>query len=256
MLTSFIAILFVVVCVIMLLIIKLPPKERVEDKPKSTIKEVLKGVLEPLKDNNYRFFLIAFFLFWIPFVSFQYLILPLGTFLLQLRGAEFNILAGVAFVSAIISFVVWQKISIKFGLKKTLSICLIFSAIAFFLVLILIVPMPHELLFGLGLVLISLCLCALVGTMVFPFAIISELVDLAEEKTGKSMSGAYSGAFTMMGSLASGTAMLIISIFLEIFGPEAPISYGFILAMGAFFIVVALIIFQKVQLKGTSNKQH
>ena len=54
----------------------------------------------------------------------------------------------------------------------------------------------------------------------------------------------------MMGALASGTAMLVISIFLEFFGPEEPISYVFILTLGAVLIVAAIPLFQKVKIKG------
>lgn len=248
-LTTFISILFVILFIVMLAIIKEPEKDRSQ---KGSFKDLLAQLSEPLKDKNYRTFLITFFLFWIPFVAFQYLILNLGTFLLQLRGSEFIILAIVALIGAIVSFVVWKSISEKVGLKKTLSICLVFAAIAFSLILILLIPMPHTILFGVGIVLITLCLCSLVGTMVFPFAIISDIIDQAEAATNKNLSGSYSGAFTMMGSLASGTAMLIISIFLEIFGPEAPISYAFILTLGAGFIVLAIFLFQKVKIMGTN----
>ena len=249
-LTTLISVLFVILFIIMLIIIKEPEKDRSD---KSSFKEVMVQLTEPLRDTNYRTFLITFFLFWIPFVAFQYLVVNLGTFLLKLRGNEFVILAVVALIFAIVSFVVWKTISTKFGIKKTLTICLIFAAVAFFLVLILLIPMPHGLLFGVGIILVSLCLCSLVGTMVFPFAIMGDIIDQAEEATGKNLSGSYSGGFTMMGSLASGTAMLIISIFLEIFGPEAPISYAFILALGAAFIVVAIFLFQKVKIVGTEG---
>ncbi|MHA1148693.1 MAG: MFS transporter [Promethearchaeota archaeon] len=244
---TMVGILFLILFIIMMIIIKEPEKNCEE---KASLKEILRGALEPIKDPNYRLFLITFFLFWIPFVSFQYLILSLGTFLLQLRGNEFIILAGVALVAAIISFVIWSKFSERYGLKKSLTICLLFAGISFFLILILLIPMNHDLIFGIGILLISLCLCALVGTMVFPFAIISDIIDQAEARTGKLSSGSYSGAFTMMGSLASGTAMLIISAFLEVFGPEHPISYAFILSLGAAFILVAVVLFQKVKIVG------
>ncbi len=249
-LTTLISVLFVALFIVMLIVIKEPEQDR---SKKTSFKDFLKQLGEPLKNNNYRFFLITFFLFWIPFVAFQYLILNLGTFVLQLRGNEFVILAVVALISAILSFGAWNTISKKVGIKKTLTICLIFAAIAFSLILILLIPMPHEVLFAVGIVLISLCLCSLVGTMVFPFTIISDIIDQAELTTKKNLSGSYSGAFAMTGSLAAGTAMLIISIFLEIFGPEAPISYAFILALGAAFIFVAIFLFQKVKIVGTAK---
>ena len=86
--------------------------------------------------------------------------------------------------------------------------------------------------------------------MIFPFAITADLIDAAELKTGKTLSGAYSGAFTMMGSIASGTAMLIISSFLEILGAQNPLSFAVILEVGAGLMVLAFILLQKVTISG------
>ncbi len=250
MLSTFISILFVVLFIVMLIIIKEPEKDR---SKKTSIKAILTQLGEPLKDKNYRLFLITFFLFWIPFIAFQYLVVNLGTFLLRLQGVEFIILAVVALICAILSFGAWKTYSEKKGIKQTLTTCLIFATIAFTLILILLIPMPHALLFGVGLLLITLCLCSLVGSMVFPFAIISDIIDQAERATKKNLSGSYSGAFTMAGSLAAGTAMLMISIFLEVFGPESPFAYAFILALGAMFIFISVFLFQKVKIVGTSK---
>ncbi|MHA1758326.1 MAG: MFS transporter, partial [Promethearchaeota archaeon] len=245
-LTVILGISFIILGFFMIWRIKIPEKNQKSNNSKVKILDNLKN---PIKDRNFRLFLIAFFLFWIPFVAFQYLIIPMGTFLIQLRGSEFYIMGGVSLSFAAISFIIWKKISKRFGLKKTMMICLIYAAFSFSLVLILLVPMPHEVIFGIGLILLSLCLSSLVGTMIFPFAIMAELIDAEEQKTGKNLSGSYSGAFTMTGSLASGTAMGIISIFLEIFGSEAGISYGFILTLGALFIIISILIFKKIELK-------
>ncbi|MFW9897639.1 MAG: MFS transporter [Candidatus Thorarchaeota archaeon] len=249
----FIGFIFLVFTMLMMLIIKEP---KMNKKQIRTLNETLKGLMEPLKDKNYRIWLITFFIFWIPFVAFQFLVLNMATFILDLRGFEFIILIMIAFISTIFSFVIWQKISQKLTLRKTFTICLIFSSISFSLILILIIPMAHVIIFVLGITIISLCLCCLVGTMIFPFAIIGDMIDSAELKSeGKSLSGIYSGAFIMTGSLASATSMLIISIFFELFGPESPISYGLILALvGTGLILVAVVIFQKVQIVGTKER--
>jgi hypothetical protein len=68
------------------------------------------------------------------------------------------------------------------------------------------------------------------------------------------LSGSYSGAFIMMGSLAAASSVLIISVNLELFGPEASLGYIIILSIiGSTLLFVALIVFQKVQLIGTDN---
>ncbi|TFG08497.1 MAG: MFS transporter [Promethearchaeota archaeon] len=240
--------MFLVLLIIMLIFIKEPSIERSDS---ALMKEFRFRLMDPFKDKNNRRFLASFFLFWIPFVALQYLVLLMATFVLDLRGIEFIILIGIAFVSAILSFGLWQALSKKHGLKKTMTICLFLAGIAFSSLIILIFPMDHLTLFILGSILISFTLCTLVGTMVFPFAILSDIVDAAEIEAGRSLSGSYSGAFTMVGCLASGTAMLIISFAFEIFGPTASISYGVILSgMGTLFIIFAIIVFQKVQIKG------
>jgi len=234
--------------ILMLLIIKEPPKHR--DK-KFSFNEIFKDLAGPFKDKNYRFFLITFYLFWIPFVAFQYLVLSLATFVISIRGNEFLLMAVVVIVFAALSFIGWKKISEKYGLKETLSICLIFSILSFILVSVLLIPMPDEMILIMGILLISLCFCSSVGTMVFPFAIMSELIDNAEIKTGKILSGSYSGAFIMMGSLAASSSLLIISINFELFGPENALGYIIILSViGSILLIIALIVFQKVQIIG------
>ena len=247
---SLMSLIFCLCFILMLLIIKEPPKHRVK---KLTFNKIYKDLAEPFKDKNYRIFLITFYLFWIPFVSFQYLFLNLATFVISFRGNEFILMAIIVFVFAAFSFIAWKTLSEKFGLKKTLSICLIFAISSFFLFFVLLIPMTIELILIVGIILISICFCSLVGTMVFPFAIMSDLIDNAELKADKILSGSYSGAFIMMGSLASATSLIIISIILELFGPET--SFGYILVLsviGSSLLFVALIIFQKVQLKGTN----
>lgn len=249
---SLMSIMFCICFILMLLIIKEPPKQR---ETKLAFNEIFKDLTEPFKDKNYRFFLITFYLFWIPFVAFQYLVLNLATFVISLRGNEFILMAIVVIAFSAFSFIGWKKLSEKYGLKETLSICLIFSIFSFILIFILILPMANEVILIVGILLIALCFCSSVGTMVFPFAIMSDLIDNAELESGKLLSGSYSGAFIMMGSLAAATSLLIISVILELFGPEASLGYIIILSIiGTALLFVALIIFQKVQLIGTNKR--
>ncbi|MFX0071195.1 MAG: MFS transporter [Candidatus Hermodarchaeota archaeon] len=247
-----ISLMFLLLLIIMLFVIKEPP--RAMDDILS-FKQFINRLLYPFKDKNNRIFLVSFFLFWIPFIALQYLVLLIATFVLDLRGGEFIVLIIIAFISAILSFGVWQTILNKYGLKKTMTYCLLISCVAFSLLIIIIFPMNHLLLFILGTILLSFSLCTLVGTMIFPLAILSDLIDSAETKSGISLSGSYSGAFIMIGCFATGTTILIISFCFEIFGPTSPISYGIILSgMGTILIIIATILFHKVQITGTKQK--
>ena len=247
-------IFFIVLMILMMLIIKEPKRT---NREQTGLKEILRGLSEPIKDRDYRRWLITYFLFWIPFMAFQFSALNIATFVVELRGIEFLISIMIGFISVIFSFVIWEKISQKCSLKKTFTICLLLSSISFSLILILIIPMTHELKFIIGLVIICLCFCCLGGTMTFPFAIMGDLIDSAESKAnGKSLSGTYSGAYIMIESLGEAASMLIIAIFLQLYGPESPISYALILAVvGASLLLIAVIIFQKVSIVGTQERQ-
>jgi len=249
----FAGILFIVLMILMMLKIKEPKRT---NREKTGLKEILRGLSEPIKDRDYRRWLITYFIFWVPFMAFQFSALNIATFVVELRGIEFLISIMIGFISVIFSFVIWEKISQKCSLKKTFTICLLLSSVSFSLILILIIPMTHELKFIIGLVIICLCFCCLGGTMTFPFAIMGDLIDSAESKAnGKSLSGTYSGALTMIGSFAGALSILIVSIFLQLFGPESPISYALIIAVvGSGLILIAVIIFQKVPIVGTEQR--
>jgi Na+/melibiose symporter-like transporter len=248
--STIVCIMFVGLFVVMMLGIKEPKKEKID----TSFKDIMKGVSEPFKDKNARIWFLCFFLFWIPFVALQYSILNIATFVLNLRGSEFPLLAIIVLGSALASFIVWNNLSKKGGLKKTLTICLTFSALAFSLIMILLIPMEQGALIVWGTLVMSLCFVGFVGTMIFPFAITADLIDKAELKSGRALSGAYSGAFTMMGSLASATSMLIISIFLEAFGAQNPLSFAVILGIGAILMVVSILVLQKVEISGSKQK--
>ena len=102
---------------------------------------------------------------------------------------------------------------------------------------------------------VCLCLVGYVGTMIFPFAIMSDIIDTAELETGKSLSGSYTGAFNMMSSFGSATSMLIISIFLELLGSENRISYAIIFLFGSFLFIFSIIILKKVIVVGTKQRK-
>jgi Na+/melibiose symporter-like transporter len=210
-------------------------------------KNIKKDSMAPFRDKDYRKWLIAFFLFWIPFVAFQYLILNIATYLLKVRGNEFILLAVGALFTVFLSFPLWQKITKKYGIKNTFTICLFSGSILFFLILILILPISHNLILWLGLLLIWLIICDLIGIMGLPLAIVSKFVDKAKLNSKNSVSGAYTGVFIMFGSFSAAFSLLLVSSLLQTFGPENPVSYILIFLIGAGTIAIALKIFLKIQ---------
>ncbi|MHA1148690.1 MAG: MFS transporter [Promethearchaeota archaeon] len=244
-------ILFIVSFIIMMIVIKEPDIKSCS----LTIHQVISDLGEPFKDNNYRYFLLAYFLLWIPLVSLNYLLMNLITFVIQLRGQEFIWFAGVAFISAVSAFLFWNKLSDNLGLKKTTSICIIISIIAFLLIYTLTLPMEHDLKVFYGFFVVGICLLGYVGSMIFPWAIVGDIVDSAELKTGRSLSGPYVGGFNFVLSFAAATSMLMISIFLELWGPQSPTAYALVFVFGAFLLGISVIIFQKVLIVGTDQRK-
>lgn len=250
-----IGIIFVIFFITMMLLIKEPNKER---NNYETLRENFKDLAIPMKDKNYRFLLITIFLFWAPFIVYQYLLISLTTLVISFRGNEFMIMVGISFPIAMLSFIFWNKLSEKVGVKKTLIICLIYSCVSFSLILIFLLPMPQEAIFIAGLIIFTLCMVAMIGTMVFPFVLVASCIDDAELKhqaQNKSLSGLYTGVYSMIGSFSSAFAMLVVAIGLEFFGPEEAIGYILLIAIiGPMMIIVSLFIFQKVKISDTQIK--
>ncbi len=240
-----IIIIFVIALILMQLIIKEQPKSNIGTLRMS---EVLKSITIPFKDKNYKKWLITTFLFWIPFVSFQYLLINMATFMFKLRGSEFILLVGIALIAGIMSFFVWQILTIKIGLKKTLTICLSTAVVGFSLIALLVIPMDHLLLLIIGTIFVSIIACSLIGAMVFPLAITSNIIEKAEIKTGKSLGGTYYGTYSTIAALAAATAMLLVAIILQVLTTESPVAYGVIMGCNALLILIATIILQKIEL--------
>ncbi len=244
---------FSIIIIIIFLVCLVLMQSVIKEKPKSNfnypgINEILKNITIPFKDKNFRKWLMAYFFFWVPFVAFQYLLLNIATFMLKLRGNEFIILISVALTTAIFSFVIWQKIAIKMGLVKALSSCLLVTGIGFFLMVILTIPMTQLLVFVLGVSIVSILVSCLVGAMIFPLAISSNIIEHAEIRSGNSLSGSYYGAISTILALGSAMAMLLVSIFLQILKVENPITYGVIMVFCAVLIIIAVIILRKIEI--------
>lgn len=250
-----IGIIFIIFFITMMLLIQEPNKK---GNGNETLKEIFKDLAIPLKDKNYRILLISIFLFWAPFIIYQFLLLSLITLVISLRGNEFMIMVGTAFPIGMLSFIVWQKISQRIGVKKTLIVSLIYSCISFSLILVFMIPMPQDIIFIAGIIIFTLCTCAMIGTMVFPYVLVANLIDEAESKhqtDNKSLSGLYTGVYSMIGSFSSAFAMIIVAIGLEIFRPEEAIGYIVLIAIiGPILIIISLFILQKAKISNTQVK--
>jgi len=204
---------------------------------------------KPFRDKNYRLWLLCFLLFWLPFVAFQYLFLNVVTYLLSFRGIEFFLFIGLGVFIVFISIFLWQIFTKKYGIKKTMMLCLISSSAVFAFHFILFIPMPYIIFLILEIILLYFLLFELVGIMGIPLVLMSNLIEQAKTSQKKDLSGAYAGAFVTTASIGSGIAMIFISVFLGLYGIDNPISYGFIFTVGSILIFISFIIFQKIEVK-------
>ena len=245
-----VTIIFILSYVLIIFGIKEPEKS-VQEKRK--VGQLLKDLASPFKDKNYTLLLVALFLIWIPMMNLQFSLINYATLGLSLRGSEFLVFGVVLLFSAIISFVIWDKVSKKIGLKKTMTITMSLACVSYFLNIILLIPMEHMFSATIGIILLSLSLSALVGTMIFPLAIVSSIVDQKESETGKSVSGAYMGSFNMVLSLGTGTATLLLSLFLQVLGESIGSSYIIIILFGSILVIPGVLLFQKVKIRSSLN---
>ncbi len=240
----FIGIFFLVTFVLLQLSLKQEPKKKSTQIP---LKILLKEMFIPFKDKNYRVWLIALFLFNIPSIAFQYIIISFAAFVLKLRGIEFTIFVLIAFTCSVVSFVIWLKLIKKVGLKMTLTICIVIAGICYFLIPILSLPMDRALLLFIGITLITILIGTMVATMAFPLALMSKLIESSEQLSNKKLAGTYSGAHLTVSSGASATAMLIVSISLQAFSPGNIYAYNTIFIIGGILSLVSAFILHKVK---------
>jgi Na+/melibiose symporter-like transporter len=218
-----------------------------EIKGNISIKTAIKNVIEPYKDWNFRNYLVSYFLLFVIITIFQMLILNYNTFVLGLRGNDFFIFAVIAFISATISFFFFQWLSKRWSLKRSMKICLIMGAIAFLSNVIFFFPVPEFLIMPVGLIIAAFCLATFIGALIYPMAIVSNIIDLANERTGRNLSGSYMGSMTMITSLASACGVFIISIFLELLGSEKNISFLALFLLAGFLNLISYYFFKRVK---------
>ena len=244
-------IIFAVSVIFMMVFIKEPDIESSNEEKMS-----LRAVIEPVKDKNMLYFLLTYFITFLPMAALMYLLFSFATYVIDLRGSEFYIFGGIALVVCILSFTTWEKLTSKLGLKKTYIYCILLSIAAFELMLILIIPMDHTVVFIIGIIVLSFGLIVLVGSMIFPYPILADIIDSAEEKTGRNLSGSYQGSLNLFGALGSGTAMIISTSFLQAYGEESSVPYMIIFFLGGFFLLAGLLLFRNVVVVGTEERRN
>lgn len=141
-------------------------------------KTFLKNIVTPLtQDKDHALYQAANFLINVAMrILMTYVLIFIGD-VLGLQGGEWFIFTLVVAGAAVGSFVFWDKLKDKVGLKQSFVICMVGSSAIMALGGIFVVEMERVLKLVLGTVVSSLLVIALVGILIFPNPIISALVD-------------------------------------------------------------------------------
>ncbi|MHA1733908.1 MAG: hypothetical protein ACTSU5_18355 [Promethearchaeota archaeon] len=172
--------------------------------------------------------------------------------------ADFSVqrFGGVAFVTLGGSFLLLQGLAAKRGLKWAFSLCLGLSALGLLLLLVLSFPMPREVRLAVGYIAMVPALAGLVGSMIFPTAILSDIIDGAHEREpGVEQSGAYNGTFNLLLAVSGSLAMLLVTGTMSAFGPDSVGGYGVVFAVGAGLVGLAALAFRRVDVVGTDERR-
>ncbi|MCP4760362.1 MAG: MFS transporter [archaeon] len=250
-----IAVIYLICIAIMVISTKVPKMiENLDSDEEKGSMNVLKTLKEPFADRNALKYIIGVFLTGIPTTSFMYLIFNFLDEILHLDSFMYYLAIGLIIIMMGISLTYWGKISEKIGLKNSYLRCLYLSVIGFLMLqftnlqsilseFILIYQI-------MGLAALAFMLFSVVGAMIFPRAMLSDIIDQSEERTGKSQSGNYNGASSFLGTLGSACSMMICTFFLDIYGKDAITGYVIVFLIGFCLSAAAIPIFKKIVIVG------
>lgn len=232
----------------LLMMIKIREPDVPVDK-EFNLKKIFSDIIGPFRDKNFRLYIFSFFLMFITATIFQVIIFGFLTFVLALRGNEFLLVGGVGLGAAILSFLISERLTEKVGLKRSMILYLILGVLSFCSTLILLIPFPHKVNLIIGIIILAFWIISFIGVMIYPMAIVSEMVDHAQKSTKNNLSGSYLGSTNMISSLAAASSLLFTSILLQVFGAETEFSYVFLFFLGGICFLISLLFFRKVKLK-------
>ncbi|MCP4763058.1 MAG: MFS transporter [archaeon] len=241
-----------ILCMSMVIFTIKTPK-MVEDPDAEKVKmNVLATLSEPFKDKNCMKYLFSMFLFNIPGTALLYLLMNFLIYVLGVDGIWYYICIVIILFVMVISFVFWDKSSKKDGIKKAYkkSLMIFGFALLLMIVIILVIPLGEIVKMIVGLIIIGAAVFGMVGGMIFPSAILSDIIDQAENRTMKSQAGNYYGAYNFLNSLSSAVSMFVVSMFMEILGETEPIGYIVISIVSALLIPIAIPLYNKLSIVG------
>lgn len=220
--------------------------------PAPSMREFFKNLFKPLKDN-------PDFAYWqvsnaLTNVAGRMLLLDIFIFVrvvLKLDGIEWAIMFVVLLASGGGSFVGFDKLKKKIGLKRTFQYGLLLGAVVMLLAAFFLVELSEAASFAWGLVFLVFGIMAVIGILIFPTPINAALVDKGAALNGvprTELSGKYYGLFLFFLYSSSALASLLYSAVLDALGAENLVAIVLILPISGLFLLAAWLVYLKVDL--------
>jgi len=189
-------------------------------------KDLFNEILQPLKNKNFQLFIKSNFFFNLGMRIPMIILIPFLEIVIGVPSEELIFFLLIILPFALVGFVLWTKVSTKYGLIKTLSydyyIMIIFMSAS---IIFLLINNPVIKII-IGLIIIIIIIMALIAIYIIPGPAISKMVDeeiqktidlkgeLTEDEKYKS-SGKFFGTNSFILNLAQAISFLILGPILE-----------------------------------------
>jgi GPH family glycoside/pentoside/hexuronide:cation symporter len=197
----------VIVAISVLVFIKYGLKERPEFSrdPKSA-PPLIKSLKYSFKNKAFVTYIIANFGMWYTFGILTAMTPLYGSFVLNIKDSRLlSLLLGLTFISATLCMPLWQKISVKYGVKKGLIIALtslLFTALPFMFIID----------FTSGAIVYIIAGFTLSGMLFFRRVALAIIIDDDETRTGIRREGGYYGVDALVTKFSTIFIFITISL--------------------------------------------
>jgi Na+/melibiose symporter-like transporter len=188
-----------------------------KEQPRVSIAKTFAQIVAPFSDKNYRYWLGNAFFFNMAIRILIIILIPMMRYVLVLAQNQnmWFFLAIIPF--ALGGYVLWARKIKRSGLKASFGMSLLVNVIFAFLAMIFVVPMPFELRFVLGAIILGVLISSLVGGYLFPNPIVSTLVDRAPaemrqkaDALGRGIAGSYFGLYIFFYNISQALTNIVL----------------------------------------------
>jgi Na+/melibiose symporter and related transporters len=206
--------------------------------------------IESFRNRPFVFYIIAMFFMFIASNILIAVVPYFTTIILHEEASSAGILSGVLVLVAMIFFPVVTRLSNLWGKKKVMLISIVMLTLFLPLMATVghtsLIPLFYQGVFCVGLIGIPLA-----AFFVLPYAILADITDYDEQRTGYRREAMYFGMQGLVVKGALGLSSLVLTTMLETFGYSTEHPLGVVLCgpVAAVFMFISLLFFWKYPLE-------